>query len=283
MNKKICCIFVLILCLTTIFSLVASAASEVPVLIQRGEKKEIEPGKFILYDNYAQFDDSPYDYNLDDMFPNGNVNNYVYTFVSSHSNDESVSIKEEILEITPSKPLRTTVVIKGYDEKTGATATCEFKLKFINSIEYMTGEVFGKVIWVFVLVFLLFIFVFFIPINGIITVTQLGGDILRSNTKSVKGCLYFSPKYFEYDGRNIKYHITGRFHGALFNTVIFVANQEVYINTKDSDGNTSYEKVRKIRISRNENTSIELYVKPPHNQEELQGIKIEFNALEKDN
>lgn len=239
MKKKLLVCFSLFICLFSLLSFVVlsvSAQPKQPLPIQRGEIKELEKGVYALFDNYTQFNGGSYEYNLDDFFDESYVNYYTYAITTSHPDDGTVVIDENILIITPAKPFEKTIMITATEKNSGEVLTTEFRLKFINSIEYMTGKIVSWLFGALWVLALLLILNYCIPIKGRVSYAQYS----EGEVTLIDGA---TPRWF-WHKMSGQYSITGRFRGVIGKAVYFIPDTEVYVKNSDSDRIECIDKVR---------------------------------------
>lgn len=145
--------------------------------------RENGDGEYTLYDNYAKFDGTVYEYNLNNFFKNSELTVYTYSLASEIPETGSVEIiDDEILRIIPHSQMSETIVITATGLG-GEVFETKFNLNFIDCAKYETDKAVG-LMWIAVLVLaVLIVFNFAIPIKGSVRYNHGNGN---TNSKSCK-------------------------------------------------------------------------------------------------
>lgn len=128
--------------------------------------KANDDGSYTLYDNYAEFDGTVYEYNLNKFFPNSELTVYTYQITSDFPETGAVEIiEEDILRIIPHAQTSDEIIITATGSG-GEVFETKFKLSFIDCSKYEMDKAI-TVIWIALGIFLVFLIITFgIPVNG---------------------------------------------------------------------------------------------------------------------
>lgn len=120
---------------------------------------------FEICNNFAEFSNVKYEYDLNEYFENGEIKYVKYELISVHIGNE-ISLVENVLTVTPAKNLKEVVRIRATD-RNGDYDYATFKLRFIDAYTYIKGWLWGiMLVLVVALVVLIYVSLFSKSIEG---------------------------------------------------------------------------------------------------------------------
>lgn len=234
----VCC-YMLTFGISTTFAVGVKAAYDYDVEVSENIVQN-EPGKYTLYENYAKFDGTVYEYNLDAFFDGSSTKFYTYKITSGNIKEGSVVVEENILRIVPQNTISDTIVIEATD-RNGDSFDAEFALKYIDATAYVTQKIIFVMAWVLILFLILLAANVCVPFRGSVNVTAL----MDGSSVALKKILGVAvvPR---------KFAVSGRIFGRNGSHIKFVPDGDAYIMTENGA-----KKIRAVRVDCGE--EIKLY------------------------
>lgn len=196
-------------------------------------------GEYTLYDNYAKFDGTVYEYNLDEFFRDSSVEQYEYSFAAPVADDNGISIVDEhILKIVPGRELMQTIVVRASNGDDVFEAV--LNLRFVDATVFLTKRVVSwiSIALILILVWLAISFLLF-PFKGSVRIDSL------YNGKSVT----LTPKLTRMITIPHMYPVRGWIFGGGGSYVKFVPITKTYTERNGAP-------VRAVRIDFNDSTTL---------------------------